>query len=109
MASQGRYVPPARGGVVFRRVGRFGPLTCCVALWHNVPRRPRGVLLGFLSPRFSFPLADDFSHPSQKPIFGLAGSRFSFVFLRSLKGAQKNKTRTELPPWVFGSFLCCFP
>ena len=60
MASQGRYVPPARGRFLFRRIGHFWPLTSDLVLWHNVRRRPHRVLLGFLSPRFSFPCAVGF-------------------------------------------------
>ena len=63
MAPAGHIVPPARGGAASPAKGLdfplFWPLTCRAPLWHNVTRRPRRGILGFLSPRFSSPVAAD--------------------------------------------------
>ena len=63
MAPAGHIVPAARGGSTSAAQGLdfplFWPLTCRAPLWHNVTRRPRRGILGFLSPRFSSPVAAD--------------------------------------------------
>ena len=63
MAPAGHIVPAARGGATSAAQGLdfplFWPLTCRAPLWHNVTRRPRRGILGFLSPRFSSPVAAD--------------------------------------------------
>ena len=61
MAPAGHIVPPTRGGSTSAAQGLdfplFWPLTCRAPLWHNVTRRSRRGILGFLSPRFSSPVA----------------------------------------------------
>ena len=63
MAPAGHIVPAARGGAASPAQGldfsARGPLTSPRLLWHNVTRRPRRGILGFLSPRFSSPVAAD--------------------------------------------------
>ena len=63
MAPAGHIVPAARGGSTSAALGLdfplFWPLTFRAPLWHNVTRRPRRGILGFLSPRFSSPVAAD--------------------------------------------------
>ena len=63
MAPAGHIVPPARGRAASPAKGLdfplFWPLTFRAPLWHNVTRRPRRGILGFLSPRFSSPVAAD--------------------------------------------------
>ena len=119
MASQGRYVPPARGRFLFRQIGHFWPLTSGLALWHNVRRRPRRVLLGLLSPRFSFPCAVGFffrsagrrsvGWRSAKPqaVGWSAGSRRfgrprggAYIYIRTL-GLPAYRTANRLPERPF--------
>ena len=110
VASQGRSVPPARGGFAFSPKRAVWPLTSGLALWHNVRRRPRRVLLGLLSPRFSFPCAADFPLPRPESGFRAGGKRFSFDFSAPPKGGRKKTKQNRRFRLGFpSSFLFCFP
>ena len=83
-----------------------GPLTSPRLLWHNVARRPRRGILGFLSPRFSSPVAAD----AFLSVFSAGGKRFSFAFSAPPKGERrKTKQKRRFRLGFSSSFLFCFP
>ena len=100
MASAGHIVPPARGGSIF---SARGPLTSQRLLWHNVTRRPRRGILGFLSPRFSSPVAAD----AFLSVFsGLAGSGLVLLFPRPLKGSAEKQNKNAASALGFRVVFC---
>ena len=110
MAPAGHIVPAARGGSTSAAQGLdfpfFWPLTFRAPLWHNVTRRPRRGILGFLSPRFSSPVAAD----AFLSVFSAGGERFSFAFSAPPKGERrKTKQKRRFRLGFSSSFLFCFP
>lgn len=78
VAPAGHIVPPERGGRFFA----LGPLTSRPSLWHNVPRRPLRLLLGFVAHRFSLPEAADFFHHPFLPFYRFAVLRPPYAAAR---------------------------
>ena len=107
VASQGRSVPPARGGFAFSPKRAVWPLTSGLALWHNVRRRPRRVLLGVLSPKVFVSLRGRLFRPAAfRPVFELAGSVLVLIFLRPLKGVAKKQNKTDASALGFRVVFC---
>ncbi len=107
MAPAGHIVPPARGGAASPALGLdfplFWPLTCRAPLWHNVARRPRRGILGFLSPRFSSPVAAG----AFLSVFSAGGKRFSFAFSAPPKG-ERRKTKQNAASALGFRVVFCF-